>query len=29
MKVKQVQDAAWDIVWPKELATPGKTILGK
>jgi branched-chain amino acid transport system substrate-binding protein len=29
MKVKQVQEGTWSIVWPKETATPGKTIIAK
>lgn len=29
MKVKQVQNGNWVIVWPKEQATPGKTIIIK
>ena len=29
MKVKQVQGGAWNIVWPKETATPGKAIVAK
>jgi branched-chain amino acid transport system substrate-binding protein len=29
MKVKQVQNGSWVIVWPKDQATPGKTIVVK
>ena len=29
MRLKQVQDGKWAIVWPKEVATPGKTIIVK
>jgi hypothetical protein len=29
MKVKQEQGSAWNIVWPKETATPGKALVAK
>ena len=29
MRLKQVQDGKWAIVWPKQVATPGKTIIIK
>ena len=29
MRLKQVQDGKWVIVWPKEVQTPGKTIVVK
>ena len=29
MRLKQVQDGKWAIVWPKEVQTPGKTIIVK
>ncbi len=29
MRLKQVQDGKWVIVWPREVATPGKTIVVK
>lgn len=29
MKVKQVQGGAWNIVWPKESATPGKALIAQ
>jgi hypothetical protein len=26
MRIKQVQDASWVVVWPKEVITPGKSL---
>ena len=27
MRLKQVQDGKWVIVWPKEVITPGKSLI--
>jgi branched-chain amino acid transport system substrate-binding protein len=29
MRLKQVQDGKWVVVWPKEVQTPGKSIIVK
>jgi len=29
MKIKQVQDGKWVVVWPKEFAAPGATLRTK